>query len=60
MFLVNYTLIEYPLKSILIIKNPILKKTVYEFSIKDFVKGCPLQILDELYEAQKRPWAFRG
>jgi len=35
---------NFPLKSILSIFNLILNKVVYEFSIDDFVQGCPLQI----------------
>jgi len=31
------------LKSSFSIKNPILKMIDYDFSIQDFVQGCPLQ-----------------
>jgi len=48
-------------------KNPILKKIVYDLSIEDFLNGCPLQILIILFKAlgdepqivkKKSQWKF--
>jgi len=42
--LVVYNFLKFFLKSSFSIKHPILKMIDYEFSIQDFVQGCPLHL----------------